>query len=144
MPLPAKLFPPTVATWYYYVDSLALRCAPGPLAGPLAYNVSGNVGKQTLSKRENSPTWKLGTGKRFADNEIGSAASVPGPGQYSLPRALGPQITSTKKSLPAVGFGRAPMVRPQVLPAAGVPACCCVEGFWRGACGCTLLLWVST
>ena len=89
----------------------------GLRAGPLAYNVSGHMGRQELSERETAPGWRMGTEKRFVSVEDRRAAEVPGPGQYSAPRAVGPQINSNKRSLPAVGFGKSGAklsVRPQV------------------------------
>ncbi|KAK9795905.1 hypothetical protein WJX73_006623 [Symbiochloris irregularis] len=85
--------------------------------GPMAYNIAGKIGKQQLSNNASSPTWKLSTGKRFESVETRNAAAVPGPGQYSLPRALGPQVASNKRSLPVVGFGKPKIDRPQTAPA---------------------------
>lgn len=91
-------------------------CVIFTCAGPLAYNSIGHLGKQELSEWETAPGWKLGTGSRFGNVEERRAAEVPGPGQYAVPRAFGPQVASNKRSLPVVGFGKAgaKLARPQV------------------------------
>lgn len=73
--------------------------------GPSQYNAQGAVGKQCLSKKASSPSWKVGTERRFNYDFIQRAIGIPGAGQYDNTAACGKQILSKKSTLPSIGFG---------------------------------------
>eukprot|EP01024_Parvocaulis_polyphysoides_P028180 TRINITY_DN25490_c0_g1_i3.p2 TRINITY_DN25490_c0_g1~~TRINITY_DN25490_c0_g1_i3.p2 ORF type:complete len:270 (-),score=29.72 TRINITY_DN25490_c0_g1_i3:241-1050(-) len=73
--------------------------------GPGVYNVSGGIGKQILSQREEAPSWKQPTESRFNYDFVKRAKTVPGAGQYGAIGSVGTQTEARKKSLPKYSFG---------------------------------------
>ena len=73
--------------------------------GPCMYTLEGAVGKQTLGRKSNQPSWVFASSQRFQYEHVKRAATSPGPGAYTLGQSVGPQVASTKHSSPMPGFG---------------------------------------
>lgn len=60
--------------------------------GPSVYTVKGSIGKQCLSMRTSSPSWKMGSDGRFNYDFINRAKGIPGAGNYENITACGKQV----------------------------------------------------
>ena len=59
------------------------------------------------AQRPHSSSGTLKGSTRFQNPAAKMLASLPGPGQYTLPAAVGRQPVSTRRTTPAVGFAHA-------------------------------------
>lgn len=89
-----------------YLSSELEKCNSGRnTPGPVYKHLVG-IGKQPLSTAPYAPRASFGTAQRLNHGTKHAISSTPGAGQYASHKsALGKQVYSRKKTLPAYGFG---------------------------------------
>lgn len=89
-----------------YLDAELEKCKAGRnTPGPVYKNLLG-IGKQPLSTAPSAARAHFGTAPRFNHGTKHAINNTPGAGQYGTHKsALGKQVYSKKRTLPAYGFG---------------------------------------